>query len=438
MGYAWYTVFLCMVAYIFSFIDRQVIALLIEPIREDLQISDTQFSLIHGLAFAIFYAIMGIPIARLADSKSRPMIIAIGIFAWSIATAICGASKNFWQLFAARMGVGVGEAALSPAAYSIISDSFPKSRLGFALGVYSIGSFIGSGLAFLIGGTVIEWMNSIGVLELSIVGTVKPWQMTFFIVGLPGIFIAALFYFTIRDPGRKKTINDRCAGGNQTTHAFSIREVLGYISLHRFTFIAHYIGFACLALSLYALLSWSPAFFMRKFDLPVREVGIYLGIMVLICNTAGVLTSGWLADYLARRGFEDAAMRAGMFGALGLILPAAVFSSMPGLPGTLLVLSLAMYFASFPMATSAAALQLMAPNQMRAQVTALFFLAMNILGITGGATLVALCTDYLFKNEQAVGYSISIVCSLAAVAGSMLLGWGLKHYSLTQKAAVSV
>ena len=134
-----------MVAYIFSFIDRQVIALLVEPIRADLQISDTQFSLLHGLAFAIFYAIMGIPIARLADTKSRPLIIAVGVFFWSIATAACGLTRNFWQLFIARMGVGVGEAALSPAAYSMITDLFPKSKLGLALGVYSVGSFLGAG-----------------------------------------------------------------------------------------------------------------------------------------------------------------------------------------------------------------------------------------------------------------------------------------------------
>ncbi|MGH7462539.1 MAG: MFS transporter, partial [Longimicrobiales bacterium] len=182
---------LCMVAYVFSFIDRQITALLIEPIRADLRISDTQFSLIHGLAFAFFYALMGMPIARLADTRSRPVIISAGIFVWSIATATCGLTRNFWQLFAARMAVGCGEAALSPTAYSIIADSFPKSRLGLALGVYSMGSFIGAGLAFLIGGTVIELVTRIGALELPVLGTVKPWQMTFFIVGMPGVLIAA-------------------------------------------------------------------------------------------------------------------------------------------------------------------------------------------------------------------------------------------------------
>ena len=146
LAYPWYIVSLCMFAYVFSFIDSQVITLLIEPIRADLQISDTQFSLLHGLAFAMLYAVAGIPIARMADRRSRPVIISVGIFVWSLATAMCGLAKSFVQLFLARMAVGVGEAALSPAAYSMITDSFPKSKLGLALGEYSNGSFLGGGL----------------------------------------------------------------------------------------------------------------------------------------------------------------------------------------------------------------------------------------------------------------------------------------------------
>ena len=424
--YSWYIVFLCMVGYIFSFIDRQIISLLIQPIRADLNISDTQFSLLHGLAFAIFYAIMGIPIARLADTKSRPLIIAAGIFVWSIATALCGVTKTFLQLFIARMWVGVGEAALSPAAYSMISDSFPKSKLGLALGIYSIGSFIGAGLAFLIGGAAIEWVSSFGELNLPIIGNVRPWQMTFFIVGLPGILVAVLFALTVRDPVRKGVANKAATG-------YSISEVLVYIKVHKFTFTAHYIGFGMLALALFALLSWGPAFLIRNYGLSVREVGIYLGTIVLVSNTTGALSSGWLTDFFTKRGHHDAALRAAIIGGLGVVIPGALFSSLSGLHITLLMYGIAMFFASFPMATSAAALQLMAPNQMRAQVTALFFLSLNLLGITGGSTFVALCTDYLFKNDAAVGYSMSLIGASSGFIGAILLFWGLKHYAKTVK-----
>ncbi len=423
---AWYTVALCMLAYVLSFVDRQIIALLIEPIQADLQISDTQFSLLTGFAFALFYAIMGLPIARWADVGPRPFIIAAGIVVWSFATALCGTARTFLQLFFARMGVGVGEAALSPTAYSIISDSFPKSRLGLALGVYSLGAFLGSGLAFIVGATVIDIVGRAGALHLPVVGLVKPWQAAFFVVGAPGVLVGLLFYLTVRDPPRAGVADGAEKG-------FTIRQVLAFIGQHKKTYLAHYLGFGLLALAMYALLSWAPAFLIRVFGLSARDAGVYLGLIILLANTAGAVTSGWLADFFSRRGYDDGPLRAGIVGGLGVIIPGALFSSMPDLTSTLLMLAAAFYFASFPVATSAAGLQLMAPNQMRAQVTALFFLAMNLFGITGGASLVALLTDYFYKNLQAVGFSMSIVCAVAGLVGTVLLAWGLKYFAETAR-----
>lgn len=423
---AWYTVILCMLAYVLSFVDRQIIALLIEPIQADLQISDTQFSLLTGLAFSLFYATMGLPIARWADVGSRPFIISAGIVVWSFATALCGLTRTFWQLFLARMGVGVGEAALSPAAYSIITDSFPKSRLGLALGVYSIGVFLGSGLAFLVGGTVIEVVEGMGGLNLPVIGNVRPWQATFFIVGAPGIVIGLLFYLTVRDPAR--TGLDP-SGANP--RGFSIGQVMDYIRGHKATFTAHYLGFGLLSLAMFALLTWAPAWMIRVYDMSAREVGIYLGFTVLIANSAGTLTSGWLTDWFTRRGHHNAPLRSGIVGGIGVIVPAALFSSMPSFGWSLTLLAVAFFFASFPVATSATGLQVMAPNQMRAQVTALFFLAMNLFGITGGSTLVALATDFIFRDPLAVGYSMSMTCAIAGVLGSVVLVWGLKPFGVT-------
>lgn len=201
-AYEWYVVVICMLAYIFSFVDRQILALMIEPIKQDLQLSDTQFSLLHGLAFSLFYAFMGIPIALLADRYSRPKIIAIGVAFWSLATAACGLSRNFAQMFLARIGVGVGEAALSPATYSMLSDMFPRDKLGRAVGIYSIGSFIGGGMAFLIGGYVINLLKSVDTVLVPGIGAMRPWQVTFFIVGLPGLLVALLILLTVRDPHR--------------------------------------------------------------------------------------------------------------------------------------------------------------------------------------------------------------------------------------------
>ena len=426
-AYAWYTVVLCMVAYILSFVDRQIIALLIEPIQADLQISDTEFSLLTGFAFALFYAIMGLPLARWADVGPRPFIISAGIVVWSFATAACGLARSFFQLFFARMAVGVGEAALSPTAYSIITDSFPKSKLGRALAVYSMGAFLGSGLAFMVGGGVVELLEGMGSVAVPVVGELKPWQAAFFIVGLPGVLVGILFYLTVRDPERTGLVKEADGAGK----GYAIGEVLAYIRTHGRTFTGHFLGFGLGSLQLYALLTWAPAYLLRVFDLTTGQAGLYLGLIVLLANTAGVFSSGWLADFFTKRGHDDAPLRAGMVGAFGGIIPALLFSSMPTLGSALAMLALAFYFASFPMAPSAAGLQMMAPNRMRAQATALFFLAMNLFGITGGASIVALITDYVFQDVTMVGYSMSITCAMAGLLGALVLWWGLKYFSAT-------
>lgn len=286
--YEWYVVGLCMVAYIFSFVDRQILALMIEPIKADLHLSDTQFSLLHGLAFSLFYAFMGMPIAYLADRFSRPKIIAVGVVFWSIASAACGLSKNFLHMFLARIGVGVGEAALSPSAYSMFSDMFPREKLGRAVGIYSIGSFIGGGLAFLVGGYVIALLKDTTAFELPILGSLKAWQLAFFIVGLPGVLVGLLVWLTVRDPRRKGLQTD--ASGRPKQVRWS--DGINFLKRHRATFTCHYLGFSFYAMALFCMMSWSPALYIRKFGLTPVEAGYMLGAVLLLANTAGVLFGG--------------------------------------------------------------------------------------------------------------------------------------------------
>jgi len=418
--YAWYVVLLCMVAYIFSFIDRQILALLIEPIREDLQISDTQFSLLHGLAFSLFYAFMGIPIARLADSRSRPAIIAAGIFLWSLATAATGLGKSFWHVFAARMGVGVGEAALSPAAYSMITDLFPKEKLGRALAVYSIGSFIGGGLAFLIGGAVISALGDMQSVAVPFVGEMRPWQITFFAVGLPGILLALVFAVTVKDPTR---------GYDQALQRASFGDTLKYIRANGKFFFSVYIGFTLTAVSLFGLMSWLPAFLGRKYGLTPGEIGLILGPIMLIANVGGVLCSGWLTDYFEKNGRKDAAMRAGMIGAFGLVIPISLFSVAPSQQLSITLIAISLFFASFPLATSATAMQLASPPHMRAQVSAIFLLINSLIGLAVGTTLIAVITDYVFENDLSVGLSVSIVGGVSTLLAGIIIRTGLIPFS---------
>ena len=422
--YAWYVIFVCMIAYLFSFIDRQIVALLVEPIKADLEITDTQFSLLHGLAFALFYAIMGVPIARLADKHSRPLIISIGIVLWSIMTCLCGVARTFWQFFFARMGVGVGEAALTPAVYSMAADLFPREKLGRAIGTYSMGSFMGSGLALIVGGAVIGFVGSTETTNLPLVGNVKPWQLVLFVVGLPGVLVGLLVLFTIRDPRRKGLKIDQQGAVEQV----SIRQVFAFISAHGWTITTLFLGFSLYSMAMMAVLSWTPAFYNRVFNVSPAEIGPRLGLVVLIANTTGVFMGGWLVDFLLKKGYTDATYRVGILGASILFVPAVIFPFVEDFTLSLLVVGCVLFFSSFPMPTGAVSLQLLAPNQMRAQVTALFMLCMSFIALAFGPMLVALLTDFVFYDESAVGLSLAIIVTCASVSVVAILAAGMKSY----------
>lgn len=432
---AWYAVSILLVAYTFSFIDRTILALLVEPIKADLDITDTQISLLHGLAFALFYTLMGLPIARLADQYSRRWIIVIGVFVWSLMTAVCGLAKSFWQLFAARIGVGVGEAALSPAAYSMIADYFEPAKLGRAMAVYSAGVYVGAGLAFIIGGTVIQLVSSISSVNLPWLGDVATWQVAFFAVGLPGI-IVALLVLTVREPKRRKKIT---AATEQTTEDLaeppkaSFAKTLRFTGTHWTTFASHFLGYSMLALTFNAVIAWGPSLFIRNFGWTASEAGYALGICLLVFGTSGIVAGGWTADALTRRGKTDGTIITGVISAIG-ITPCILISALAPSPlVAVLFFAPFMFFSSFAYGAAAAALQTVAPNEMRAQVSAMYLFVLNLLGIGLGPTAVALFVDYVFKDEYALDISLAIVGASASILGGIILALGRGPYRRTAK-----
>jgi len=428
-SYQWYVVIICMVAYILSFVDRQILSLMIEPIKADLMLSDTQFSLLQGLAFSLFYAFMGVPIAALADKKSRVKIISVGIAFWSLATAACGLSKNFIQMFLARLSVGAGEAALSPAFYSIVADLFPKHKLGRALGVYAIGAFIGSGLAFLIGGYVIGLLKDVSFITLPVIGEIKTWQLTFMIVGLPGVLLALLMILTVREPERKGLKMD----ANGVAVKASFKNSMSFIKTHKKTFFCHFIGFSFYTMMLYSLLGWAPAYYMRHFGLDASQTGYILGSIILVANTSGALFCGWLIDFFSKRGYSDAAIRAGAIGCAALIIPSVLFTQVDNMQFSFALIFVAMFFSTFPIPASAAATQMLTPNQLRSQVSAKFLLISNLIALGVGTTAVALITDRYYENTLMVGNSISIVNAIAGLIGVFLLYKGCQYYRESMK-----
>ena len=412
-----------MVAYTLSFIDRYVIALLIQPIKQDLALTDTQIGLLSGLAFAIFYTTLGIPIGRLADRFDRRRIISIGIFAWSLMTAACGLARGFWQLFAARVGVGVGEAALSPAAFSLIADSFSADRLGRALSVYSVGVYLGSGLAFVIGGAVIQLVMDTPAVSLPVIGTVSAWQLTFIYVGAPGLLVS-LWIFTIAEPGRRNK------GGTGASAGMPISQVIQFIATSWRAYGAHFLGFSLLALVFNAVVIWSPAFLGRVHGLSSSTAGYSLGLIIAVFGSSGIVAGGWLADTLGNRGYTDATMRTGIIAAVGLTPFVILLPHMPNASLTLMLYAPLMFLSSFGFGAAAAALQLITPNEMRGQISAVYLFMINLIGIGLGPFLTGWITDTLFADEAAVGFSIALVAGISAPVAALVLWSGLDDYRL--------
>jgi len=415
----WYTVGVLTVAYVFSFIDRSIIALLVGPIRADLGISDTQIGLLHGLAFAIFYTLLGIPVASLADRRNRRNLIAIGVAFWSLATAACGVTRNFWQLFVARVGVGVGEAALSPAAYSMIADSFAANRLGRALSVYTLGAFAGMGLAFVIGGAVISGVATGSTVVLPLVGALRPWQLVFFIVGLPGLLVA-LWILTLTEPVRREVV----PAGQEP----GLRPLLRFMRAHWRAFTAHLAGFALLGIVLNSLTAWTPTLWIRNFGLTPGEAGLRLGMLIVIFGTGGVIAGGWWSDREQRLGRVDGPMRAGVVSAVGSLLFGAMAPIATHLNVMLLLYAPLVFFSTFAWGAAPAAVQIMTPGPMRAVASAIYLFFLNLVGMGLGPLFTATVTDYVFGDDLAVGKSLALVASTAAGLSALLLVWGCRHF----------
>lgn len=431
--YAWYVVAVLLFAYTVSFVDRQILSLLVQPIKRDLGVSDTQIGLLAGLAFALFYSVLGVPIARLADHSNRRVIISVGVAIWSVMTAACGLSKNYWQLFLARVGVGVGEATLSPAAYSMMADYFPPQKLAKAVGVYCMGLYGGAGLAMLAGSVVVTYVSSSGTVLLPIIGTVFPWQLTFFVVALPGILVLALMG-TVKEPTRRHLFVD---GSTKAIadKAVPLKAVLSFMSKNRAIIIGHFGGFLALGTVISAYLVWVPEFLRRTYDIPISQAGFIYGMALLIFGTAGPYAGGWLAEKLNEKGYRDAEWRASMIGA-GAMIPLTILTPLAPDKISVTVLLCGVTFAlSFPQGLAPTILQLIAPNRMRAQLTAVFMFVAVLAGYTVGPAFVAMMTDYFFQDEAAIRYSLAIVSGVLTPIGLLFLWYGRKPYAERSDAA---
>jgi MFS family permease len=419
---AWYSVAVLMLMYIFSFIDRTTISLLVEPMKRDLHISDTQIGMLQGLAFALLYTFLGLPIARLSDRYSRRAIIAGGVLIWSIMATLCGLARSATQLFVARVGVGVGEAALSPAAYSIITDSFPLSKLGKAFGVYNIGITIGAGTAFLVGGIVVAAVSHAGATyTLPLFGEVRAWQMVFIVTGAPGILLPLLL-LTFREPARRGLLRKQSAAEPAAAILRPpLSEVLSYVWLNRKFYGLYFVALALLSMCGYCVAAWLPTALIRAYGVTAGQVGKVLGVSTILMNSTGMLLAGILCDRLTRQGKRDAPIIVALISACGI----AVFGGLPSVMPSVPLIWVALFVAGLTFnaynGVGPMAINQVTPNQYRAQVSAVYLFVVNALGLGIGPTLVPFVNDHIFHDPVKIRYSLIIVVFCAALAAISLL-----------------
>jgi len=416
---SWWVVAMMTLVIVFSFLDRGILALLVEPIKADLGISDTQMSLLLGAAFASFYAVMGIPFGILADRVHRVGLMAVGFLLWTIATAASGLTRTFGHLFLMRMAVGIGEATVGPAAPSVIADSVPRERLGTAMSIYTTGIYIGSGLATVLGGTIAGLAVGHGNVTLPLIGVVKPWQLVLIVVGALGLVPLALMVATVREPKRRGATADKPP---------AMSEVRAHYRLHRRPIFFHHLGFAAISFSGYGVGAWLPSFFVRTHGWSIGEVGLWLGINGAVAASLSVLVGGTLADRWYRQGKRDAKLRVAFIGSL-LWFPPGLAYPLVGDGGLALGLLLAATFlGSLGIGCAVAALQELMPNRMRGQAVALYAVLANLIGLGIGPTAVALLTDRWFGDESMLRYSLVIVALVCHVVASVALALSLRPF----------
>ena len=422
MGYpsrrvAWYTVFVLMICYTLSYCDRQILAFLVGPMKQELHISDTEVGLLQGIAFVLVYTLGGLPMGALADRVSRRNLIAVGVVVWSLMTSLSSVARSFVSLAIARMGVGIGEATLSPCAFSMITDSFPKERLSSAMSVYTMGIQLGSGLALVIGGLVAQAVSHMPPVDLPLLGSIPAWRVTFLIVGAPGLLIALLL-LTVREPPRQSMLLDNAGA----VASLDFRALLEQLRLRWRTTVGLALIIGCQATCNYALLGWAPTFFDRIHHWPKSRTGLVLGLITLGCGCLGLFVGGRLSDRWQGEGITDSALRVGLLGLAGVGLTLAPAMLLPDAAWTVGLLIPAVFFIGLPIGCGYAAVQLIFPNQARGLVSAIVIFAVALIGLGFGSLLPGLLNDHLFHDELRIGASISITVVLAVVIG---LGAGL-------------
>lgn len=417
----WFLVGALSLASMVSYVDRQILTLMFGPIKADLHLNDTQISLLAGLAFVICYSLFGLVSGWMTDRYPRKFLVAGGIAFWSAATAACGAASSFMQLFIARMGVGMGEATLSPAAMSMITDAFPRDRLARAMSVYTAASFIGMGMAMVLGGIGIGLVGRLIETHPAMFGDLRPWQAAFILVGAIG-GLAAIPMLLTREPPR--------GGAQPAAHATQSGgpRLQGFLGANAATFGFLWLGYSLNAMAGMGTMSWTPTFFMRIHGFTAPQIGLIYGLIVATVGLIGVLSGPAVFEWLKRRGLKDGYIVFPMCCFFAGAIPSVIAFSIDNAPISLALIAIKQLIMTLPMPIMAMSMQIVAPPQLRGQMSAIYLFMGNILAAATGPFTVAVFTDFVYRDENLLGLSMVTNTVLMVPMAAALLWFAIKPY----------
>jgi predicted MFS family arabinose efflux permease len=392
-GYVNYVIGALSVVYLINLTDRQILAILMPAIKKEMQLSDTELGFLGGIAFAIFYSILGLPIARLADKYSRVNILTICLAFWSIMTALCGFAANFWQLLAARIGVGVGEAGASPSSHSLIADYVPVEKRATAIGLFAIGVPLGLLSGYLLGG----WLEQL-----------YGWRVAFMAIGLPGVIIAVIVKLTLEEPPRG---NSQGGVKVQTETPRIMAVVRHMMSVPSFMHLS--LATATQAFATYAIYQWIPSFLVRSYQMSSGEVGSWLALVIGVGGFIGTICGGYFADVLGRRDMRWQMWLPGICIFLAAPFSAAIYFSYAQ-SMSLFYLTFVIILVNIWLGPGLAITQTLAPVRMRAMASALLLFVLNIIGLGMGPQAVGIMSDLLAPayGDESLRYALLIASSM--------------------------
>lgn len=426
---AHYSLFVMTIVVMFTVLDRSVFSLLIDPIKADFGISDTQAALMMGAAFSLPFGISGILVGRLADNQNRRKLVALSLAFWSLCTALCGMTQGYLSLLLGRMGIGVGEAGYGPPAWSIASDYWPRERIAFATATMGIGATVGTGLALFLGGTVLHLVSGMPPLEVPGIGVIRSWQWTFVVVGLPGL-LWALVVMTSKEPQR------RGLPPGQVAQKVPVRETVKWLRDDWRSYTATVGGMAIKAMMMAVPMTWNATLIHREFDWSLAKVGVVYGLVTMIVSPIALMLGAKISEVWMKKGRSDANLRIVFYGTLASV---PIMAIAPQAPDPYLMIGLNAlqgFIAMIGFGPSIAAFQVITPNHMRGQIGALTQFCNHVIAFGLSPLIVALFTDYLFQDDRALKYSMSLNAVIMGVIALFVIGQGLKPYARSYDRAV--